>query len=264
MMKNNKGNLQNDHLLTEVWKSDPELFSLKLQTLSTPPLEKIFADFFSIGKYYFYVLSVADSTLSNHHENILEMHGFKTYPQTLSEIIDLIHPDDVPFVLEAEKRSYEKVKEIGIRHILELKTSYCFRMKTGKGNYELFHHQALHTLQSEDGQILQAVNIHTNIQHLTEKNPYTVLISGVGSRSDFHQLQYGHAQLSSPQIFEKLTTRETEILNLIARGHSGSEISKMLTLSQHTVKSHRRNILEKMQVRNSKELIRKALELAVI
>lgn len=263
-MKSNKENLQKDHLLTEIWKSDPELFNLEIQPLETPALEKIFADFFSVGKYYFYVLNIAEGTLSNHHENIIEMHGFKKYPHSLSEIIDLIHPDDVPFVLEAEKKSYEKVKEIGLQYLLELKTSYCFRMKTGRGNYELFHHQALHTLQSEDGQILQAVNIHTNIQHLTEKNPYTVLISGVGSRNDFHQLQYGDAQLSSPHIFEKLTTRETEILNLIARGHSGSEISKMLIISQHTVKSHRRNILEKMQVRNSKELIRKALELAVI
>lgn len=55
-----------------------------------------------------------------------------------------------------------------------------------------------------------------------------------------------------------------EILNLIVRGNSGAEIADMLCLSAHTVKTHRRNIISKMKVRNTKELITKSLELALI
>lgn len=261
-----KNNISADvHVLTKVWKSEPELFDLDVPVAQTePPPESIFADYFSLGPYYYYVLSLPGSTLSHHHKNILDMHGLEELPQTLSEIIDLIHPDDLQFVVEAEKMSYQKVREIGLSNVLNLKTSYCFRMRTGKDTYELFHHQAIHTLQSNDGTLVQAVNIHTNIQHITGKNPYTVLITGVGGRTDFHQLQYKAIQNeSSPDCF-KLTARETEILIHIAHGNSAVEIANLLHISEHTVKSHRKNIIDKMQVRNSRDLIRKAVELAII
>ena len=41
-----------------------------------------------------------------------------------------------------------------------LKCSYCFRMKTAGGNYEMFHHQSLHIAKSDRGKLMQAVNIH--------------------------------------------------------------------------------------------------------
>lgn len=259
----NKQTDSQKHVLTKVWESEPELFDLAISPISAePPMERIFADYFALGKYYYYVLSLPESRLSHHHENILEMHGLREFPQTLSEIINLIHPEDLDFVVEAEKISYQKVREIGLSHVLNLKTSYCFRMKTGRNRFELFHHQAIHTLQSADGNLVQAVNIHTNIQHLTTKNPYTVVISGLGGRSDFHQLHLQNT--SSRDDCPKLTRRQTEILILIAKGHSAGEIAKALHVSEHTVKSHRKNIIDKMQVRNSRDLIRKAVELAII
>lgn len=45
---------------------------------------------------------------------------------------------------------------------------------------------------------------------------------------------------------EPLTLREQEILTLIARGASNQEIADTLFLSLHTVKSHVKNILEKL------------------
>jgi DNA-binding NarL/FixJ family response regulator len=47
---------------------------------------------------------------------------------------------------------------------------------------------------------------------------------------------------------EPLTAREKEILALIARGASNYEIAEQLHLSLHTVKSHVKNILEKLHV----------------
>uniref|UniRef100_A0AAU6WPD4 LuxR C-terminal-related transcriptional regulator n=1 Tax=Chryseobacterium endophyticum TaxID=1854762 RepID=A0AAU6WPD4_9FLAO len=51
---------------------------------------------------------------------------------------------------------------------------------------------------------------------------------------------------------------------LIAKGYSGSEISKMLILSEHTIRTHRKNILAKTKCRNSKELLTKAFECGLI
>lgn len=60
------------------------------------------------------------------------------YPATLQQIVDLIHPDDIDFVIAAEQVTLEKVKEIGIQHQLTLKKSYCCRMRVADGSYHLF------------------------------------------------------------------------------------------------------------------------------
>ncbi|MFC1968156.1 response regulator [Chloroflexota bacterium] len=50
------------------------------------------------------------------------------------------------------------------------------------------------------------------------------------------------------QRVELLTDRETEVLQLLARGHSNSHIADRLNLSRRTVQSHLRNIFNKLNV----------------
>ncbi|KQT16419.1 LuxR family transcriptional regulator [Chryseobacterium sp. Leaf404] len=255
-------NPEDKHLLSEIW----ERFAVPNQTKAPekPFIEKIIGEMFSIGNFYYYVINFADSTISHHHKNILKIHGLSELPLHLSEILSLIHPDDISFVLKAENIVVDKIKQIGVEHQLLLKPSYCFRMKTKKGKYELFHHQAIHTLMDESNRLYQAINIHTNIQHITPQNPYTVLITGISPRKDFHQFTVQPVEDKDALNIPKLTSRETEILVLIAKGYSGAEISKMLILSEHTIRTHRKNILRKTESRNCKELIKKAFEWGMI
>ena len=47
-----------------------------------------------------------------------------------------------------------------------------------------------------------------------------------------------------------LSPRETEIVKLIAEGHTSREIGEILSISAHTVERHRHNVLEKLQLRD--------------
>ncbi|ROI00746.1 response regulator transcription factor [Chryseobacterium daecheongense] len=256
-------NEDKEHPLREIWNSYPGVAKVEIEKLKKPPIERVIGEMFSMGEFYYYVLNLTNSTLSHHHESILKIHGLKNYPETLNEVIDLVHPDDIPFVIKAEQTAVEKMMEIGIQHQLFLKSSYCFRMKTASGNYELFHHQAIHTLEDENKKLIQAINIHTNIHYITHQNPYTVLISGISPRNDFHQIKI-NSPLSVDPLLMELTKREKEILSFIAKGYSGKEISKILILSEHTIRTHRKNILKKTSSRNSKELLKKAFEWGLI
>lgn len=59
------------------------------------------------------------------------------------------------------------------------------------------------------------------------------------------------SQFSSP----KLTTRELEVLKLVAKGMSNREIGEQLFISENTVKNHVRNILEKLHLHSRMEAV---------
>ena len=54
--------------------------------------------------------------------------------------------------------------------------------------------------------------------------------------------------------YELLTTREREVLQLIAEGRSNKEIASMLNLSLYTVESHRGNLMAKLNLHTVPEL----------
>lgn len=65
-------------------------------------------------------------------------------------------------------------------------------------------------------------------------------------------------------LLEPLSTRELEVLRLIAQGLSNQEIGKRLFRSLDTVKGHNRMIFDKLQVKNRTEAVARARELDLL
>lgn len=61
-----------------------------------------------------------------------------------------------------------------------------------------------------------------------------------------------------------LSDREIEVLQLIAKEYSNGEIAEKLFISIRTVDTHRRNILEKLQLKNTAGLVKYAIEKALL
>jgi DNA-binding NarL/FixJ family response regulator len=59
---------------------------------------------------------------------------------------------------------------------------------------------------------------------------------------------------------ERLSDRELEILELIGKGHEVRQIAKLLHLSPKTVETHRAHIKDKLDLKNSREVARFALQ----
>lgn len=86
--------------------------------------------------------------------------------------------------------------------------------------------------------------------------------------------QYVHAELKD-QMFQQiiqrkpsryaptLTRREKEILSFIAQGSSNQEIANKLSLSVRTIENHRYNLMQKLDVKNTAALVRRAMELGL-
>jgi len=64
--------------------------------------------------------------------------------------------------------------------------------------------------------------------------------------------------------YELLTSRERELLQLMAEGRTAKEIAADLNLSAHTIDTHRANIMRKLNVNSISELILYAMRKGII
>jgi DNA-binding NarL/FixJ family response regulator len=64
--------------------------------------------------------------------------------------------------------------------------------------------------------------------------------------------------------YASLTPREEQVLRLLAEGHSAREVGEKLFISPKTVENHRANIMDKLDLHSTLELIRYAVRLGLI
>jgi DNA-binding NarL/FixJ family response regulator len=55
--------------------------------------------------------------------------------------------------------------------------------------------------------------------------------------------------------FHLLTAREKEVLQLLAEGKTNKEVAVLLDVSPYTVESHRTNLMQKLNVHNTAEIV---------
>ncbi len=92
----------------------------------------------------------------------------------------------------------------------------------------------------------------------TGKELLTALERVISGKTYFDQL---NDFIDAPKEFKefRLSEREIEIIELISEGATSKEISNRLFISEHTVKTHRKNIFQKTQVSDSDQLINWAM-----
>lgn len=81
--------------------------------------------------------------------------------------------------------------------------------------------------------------------------------------SEISQLMIGNMAIEG-ESHKKLSDREMEVLTLVSEGQTTKEIADQLFVSARTVETHRVNMMKKLKVQNSAELIKKAAHLKLI
>jgi two-component system, NarL family, response regulator NreC len=64
--------------------------------------------------------------------------------------------------------------------------------------------------------------------------------------------------------YDLLTEREREVLQLLAQGKSNKEVAQVLDLSPHTIDSHRTNMMQKLNLHNTAEIVLYAVRKGII
>ncbi|MEM6629347.1 MAG: response regulator transcription factor [Bacteroidota bacterium] len=120
------------------------------------------------------------------------------------------------------------------------------------------------SIQEDDHSVFESLRMGAT-GYLVKSTPPTQLLQAIqevqqgGAPMSAHiarkVLSYFHPSRRSP-----LTPRESEILRLLCEGQTYSSIGEALFISGHTVRSHIKNIYQKLYVNSRAEAVKKALK----
>jgi DNA-binding NarL/FixJ family response regulator len=68
----------------------------------------------------------------------------------------------------------------------------------------------------------------------------------------------------SAQVKERLTSREHQVLQLIAEGKSTKEVAALLHISVKTAESHRTRLMQKLDIHETASLVRYAIRRGIV
>jgi DNA-binding CsgD family transcriptional regulator len=106
-------------------------------------------------------------------------------------------------------------------------------------------------IPAADNHSCHIISLGTNIEDLLRMND-TILPSFKTETHEREKKQNEH--------LTKLSTREKEILHLILNEHSDTQIAQSLHISHHTVRTHRKTVMRKLNVKSAMGLARVAME----
>jgi len=126
----------------------------------------------------------------------------------------------------------------------------------------------MHTMHPEDRFAVQALRAGAS-GYITKNNASKSLVSALRKICDgrkyissnlAEQLATELEMNYEKPLHESLSTREFEVMRLIAEGKAVRDIADLLSISANTVSSYRSRILEKMKMKTNAEIIRYAVE----
>jgi DNA-binding NarL/FixJ family response regulator len=169
----------------------------------------------------------------------------------------LMHPDDVSAVIDTLHRGNAYILELPAAEKKQHKIIYDFRLKTVRGGYARFVQQLVPLELDAKGNIWLMLMVNDTVPDRSDDAPpqRKVIHMPTGKECVFTEEEDRRT---------RLTRREIEILELLARGLPSRKIADVLYVSVNTVNNHRRNILEKTSTETTAEALRYATSLGVI
>lgn len=105
------------------------------------------------------------------------------------------------------------------------------------------------------------------LQKDANKDALIEAITQTANNGSYYQVEIANLLLNDLKRetpHSKISPREKEVIQLIVDGNNTNEIAKQLFLSKHTVESHRQNILLKLQLKNTAELVKYAIQKGLV
>ena len=180
-------------------------------------------------------------------KGIKECLGYNAEDFDLEKALSYIHPDDRDSANRITKATVDHVTKHHNDSNAYLNVTYRFLKKDG--TYIKILRQSGLYLGDKDGKMLANFSLLTDISFMNHGNmvDWEIEASALNAEA-FRRNIYAAFQ-------DLFTKREKQIIHEINRGIGNREISEQMIISEHTVKTHRKNIMRKANCQSREQLI---------
>lgn len=253
----------NTSKLIEVWKSN-EISEPDKQADFTKVIDQI-ASTFAPGSFYYFIFNFETLDMDFVHPSIEQVIGIKPNNFNRDTLLSRIHPEDLERMVHKEAAAIEfLLNRIDPANILDYKVINCLRIANEKGEYRKILHQAKTINVSKDGKIQQSIAVHTDVTYLNIPTDDKVSFVGLNGKQSYRALNPKEFKFDLLESAHPFTKQEVRIIELISLGNNSNEIAEELSISPHTVKVHKKNILRKSGAPNSTKLIADCIRNGII
>lgn len=231
----------------------------------------IHSDFYSLvfnSNAIFYLMDYRTGQfgmLSDSTKIVLGLDPKEWKKEGLNIIIDLYHKNDLKVF--NEKVFPDRLNFLRTIPPTEQKNyifTYNLRLKNAKQEYVNLRQRCCYIKSDEKGNPLITMGMLFSIENYVRKeNPTIQVIEKIDSKENT-------CSAVSKKIYSPLneathiSTREREVLLLLAEGLTSKEIAEKMFISENTVINHRKNMIWKSGVRNAAELLSYAIKNQII
>ena len=201
---------------------------------------------------YLYFINFTTSEVC-YHKNLRKVLGY-TEKIDMPLLMNMVHPDDVRTITKVSEATLAYLMQTKIKDTFAVNLTTSNRTQKKDGSYVTILRQMTITDTDKDGNILTAVAICSDISNIKTSTEATYKLDGPNSYIFYEILD----KLMDTTMQPALTSREVEIVRLLAKGSSSKEIASKLDISHNTVTTHRKNMMNKLKATNVVDLVLKA------
>lgn len=172
--------------------------------------------------------------------------------------ISIMHPDDGPVVLDTFLKVFAFSFNLPLSEKKDYKTIFNFRIGH-EGRYFHFIQQIVTLELTKSGKIWLGLSL---ADMLPENEKFDKVHRRVINLKNGKYYLFNEDDTENS--WQRLTSRELEVLGLVSKGLVSREIADKLFISVNTVNNHRQKILEKINAANTNEAVTYARNFGLI
>lgn len=215
-----------------------------------------FDKFLPYNSTFFCVTNTQELTFEYVSKNMLALLGFDIDEMTkggMRYFWGKIHPDDIDLWLKALDNLMQfTMDEITVDERSRMNYTWNYRIKNSKGVYvNVIQNTTPLEFDSENKPIIGLA--HYTILNTNIKMDVCASAKYLNKNNEYETKYFNN--FSKKLLKDSISNRERDIVRLLVLDYSSREISEKLFISSNTVDTHRRNILKKLNLSSTGELV---------
>lgn len=239
-----------------------DLYKVIFKSYDKPNLEDHIQKIIDLDEYlpysstFFCVTNTQDLTfeyVSKNYAACLGLDAKELKTRGMRYFWSRIHPDDIDSWLSALNHLMEfTLSEIEENKRHKANYTWNFRFKNADGAYvNIIQNTTPLVFDSECKPIIGLA--HYTVLHPKIKMEITASAKILNAKNEYETIYFNN--FSQKLLNDNISNRERDVIRLLILHLSSKEISEKLNISPHTVDTHRRNILKKLNISSTGELV---------